>query len=122
VSRPETPTGVPADAPRQGADVDHDLIAQADPQRDRYTDADLYGQIDKSQQRIPWWLGIMVGVVILFAVVLNAPFLGGRGMTPLDGLMDGSGPILDVGMLMALVYVGGGFALIFWFTWKRKGS
>jgi len=113
----------PEGAPRPGADVDHDLIAQADAEGDRYTDADLYNQIDRSQRRIPWWLGIMVGIVILFAVVLNAPFLGGRGATPLDGLTGGgSGPLLDVGMLMALVYVGGGFAVIFWYTWKRKGS
>lgn len=102
-------------------DVDHDLIAQAD--GDRFSDADLYRQIDKSQRRIPWWLAIMVGIVIVFAVVLNAPFLAGSGTHPLAHLTDGGGgPILDIGMLMALLYVGGGFAVIFWFTWKRGGS
>lgn len=28
--------------------------APPDPSRDLFTDADLYTQIDKSQQRIPW--------------------------------------------------------------------
>jgi len=103
-----------------GGDVDHDLIAQADPQRDRYSDADLYKQIDKSQRRIPWWLMVMVGVVILMAVVLNAPFLVGQGGNPLANLFSGrSGPFLDTGMVMALIYVGGGFAVIFWYTFRR---
>lgn len=108
-------------APRQ--DVDHDLIAQAeDPYRDRYTDKQIYGQIHKSQNRIPWWLVIMVGVVILFAVVLNAPFLTGSGGHPLAHLLGREGLLLDSGMLMALVYVGGGFAVIFWYTCRRGGS
>lgn len=107
-------------APHQ--DVDHDLIAQAeDPYRDRFTDKQVYAQIHKSQRRIPWWLVIMVGVVILFSVVLNAPFLTGSGGHPLSHLF-GDGPVLDVGMIMALVYVGGGFAAIFWYTCRRGGS
>lgn len=106
-----------------GYDVDHDLIAQADPQRDRYSDADLYNQIQRSQRRIPWWIVIMVGIVILFAVVLNAPFLTtGGGGNPLANLTAGHGPILDVGMVMALLYVGVGFAVIFWYTCRRGGS
>jgi hypothetical protein len=118
VSTPGEKRG-PAGRPGCG-DVDHDLIAQADSQRDRYTDADLYRQIDKSQRRIPWWLVIMVGVVVLMAVVLNAPFLVGRGGNPLANLFSGhSGPILDTGMVMALIYVGGGFAVIFWYTFRR---
>ncbi len=107
---------------RGSVDVDHDLIAQADASRDRYTDKDLYGQIDKSQRNIPWWLVVMVGVVILLAVVLNAPFLGEQGGHPLSRIGGGDGAFLDVGMVMALVYVGGGFAAIFWFTCARKGS
>lgn len=111
-------------APRRGIQhVDHDLIAQAeDPYRDRYTDAQLYGQVHKSQRRIPWWLAIMVGVVILFAIVLNAPFLGQTGGGLLERLTGGDGPLLDMGMLMALIYVGGGFAVIFWYTSRRGGS
>jgi len=94
--------------------------APPDPSRDLFTDADLYNQIDKSQHRIPWWLVIMVGIVILLAVVLNAPFLTGRGGHLLAHLMEGgSGSFLDVGMIMALVYVGGGFAVIFWYTCRR---
>lgn len=100
--------------------MDHDLIAQADPYRDRFTDADLYGQIEKSQRRIPWWLVVMVGIVVLLAVVLNAPFLVRGGGNPLEVLLGGgSGALIDPGMLMALVYVGGGFAVIFWFTCRR---
>jgi len=91
-----------------------------DPSRDLFSDADLYTQIDKSQHRIPWWLVIMVAIVILLSVVLNAPFLTGRGGNPLTHLMGGgSGSFLDVGMIMALVYVGGGFAVIFWYTCRR---
>jgi len=116
-------SGAPEDggaSPRQ--DVDHDLIAQAeDPYGDRYSDKQIYGQIHKSQRRIPWWLVIMVGVVILFSVVLNAPFLTGSGGHPLSHLF-GDGPVLDVGMLMALIYVGGGFVAIFWYTFRRGGS
>jgi hypothetical protein len=106
-------------------DVDHDLIAMAD--GDRYTDADLYNQIDKSQRKIPWWLLVMIGVVLLLAVVLNAPFLKGQGATGMADVAqaaqaaDGEG-FVDVGMLMALVYVGGGFAFIYWYTCVRKGS
>lgn len=108
--------------PTSHQDVDHDLIAQAeDPYRDRYTDKQIYSQIHKSQRRIPWWLVIMVGVVILFSVVLNAPFLTGSGGHPLAHLT-GDGPVLDLGMIMALVYVGGGFAVIFWYTCRRGGS
>jgi hypothetical protein len=94
-----------------------------DPSRDRFTDADLYTQIDKSQRRIPWWLVIMVGIVILLSVVLNAPFLTGHGGNPLSHFtLTGPGSFLDPGMIMALVYVGGGFAIIFWFTCRRGGS
>jgi len=108
-------------APHQ--DVDHDLIAQAqDPYRDGFTDKQIYSQIHKSQNRIPWWLVIMVAVVILFAVVLNAPFLTGSGGHPLAHLLGRDGPLLDPGMVMALVYVGGGFAVIFWYTCRRGGS
>jgi hypothetical protein len=104
-------------------DVDHDLIAQAqDPYRDGFTDAQIYTQIHRSQRRIPWWLVIMVAVVILFSVVLNAPFLGRSGGSLLDRLTGADGPFLDVGMVMALVYVGGGFAVIFWYTCRRGGS
>ncbi len=103
-------------------DVDHDLIAQAeDPYRDRYTDKQIYNQIHKSQRNIPWWLVIMVGVVILFSVVLNAPFLTRSGGLPLSHLF-GDGAYVDTGMLMALLYVGGGFAVIFWYTFRRGGS
>lgn len=106
---------------RQGADVDHDLIAMAD--GDRFTDADLYNQIDKSQRSTPWWLWVMVGVVLLLAVVLNAPFLKGHGGDVLGTLSSGGdGHFLDIGMVMALLYVGGGFAVLFWYTWMRKRS
>ncbi|MFQ5508064.1 MAG: hypothetical protein ACE5FN_01870 [Leptospirillia bacterium] len=110
-----------------GGDVDHDLIAQVDAQGDahgdRYSDADLYRQIEKSQRNIPWWLVVMVGVVMLMAVALNAPFLGDRGSTPAELLTGAaSGGFLDIGMLLALFYVGGGFIVIFWFTFSRKGS
>jgi hypothetical protein len=98
-------------------------LSPEDPSRDRFSDADLYTQIDKSQHRIPWWLVIMVAIVILLAVVLNAPFLTGRGGNPLAHLFEGgSGSFLDPGMIMALIYVGGGFAAIFWFTCRRGGS
>ncbi|MBI5137790.1 MAG: hypothetical protein HZA24_10730 [Nitrospirae bacterium] len=108
-------------AERQGGDVDHDLIAVAE--GDRFTDADLYGQIDKSQRRTPWWLWVMVGVVLLLAVVLNAPFLTGHGGDVVGALSrGGDGPFLDGGMVAGLLYVGGGFAFLFWFTWMRKGS
>ena len=108
-------------------DVDHDLIAQAeapagDPYRDRFTDAQIYSQIHKSQRRIPWWLVIMVAVVILFSVVLNAPFLTTSSGSLMDRLTGADGPLLDWGMVMALVYVGGGFAVIFWYTCRRGGS
>lgn len=107
-------------------DVDHDLIAHADPYRDRFSDADLYGQIEKSQKRIPWWLVVMVGFVMLLAVALNAPFLGGEGgghpLSRLGGGAPASGGFLDMGMLAALIYVGGGFLAIFWYTCARKGS
>lgn len=109
---------------RGGLDVDHDLIAQADPYRDRYDDADLYNQIDRSQASIPWWLVVMLALVMLLAVVLNAPFLTGGGGNPLERLAAGSRgeSFLDGGMLAALIYVGGGFALIFWYTWRRRSG
>jgi len=110
--------------------VDHDLIAQAeDPYRDRYSDADLYKQIHKSQRRIPWWLTVMIGIVILLAIALNAPFLsegGGGLMSWLTGKAQpqaaGSESFFDFGMLAALFYVGGGFVVIYWFTCWRKGA
>ncbi len=106
-----------------GGDVDHDLIAQADPSRDRFTDADLYGQIDKSQHSIPWWLVVMLVVVMALAVALNAPFLGLEGGHPLANLSARQGgSFLDGGMIAALLYVGGGFLVIFWYTCMRKGS
>ncbi len=101
-------------------DVDHDLIAMAD--GDRFSDADLYGQIDKSQRRTPWWLWVMVAVVLVLAVALNAPFLKGNEGNALNALSNPEGSFLDAGMVAALVYVGGGFAVLFWFTWMRKGS
>lgn len=108
---------------RARQDVDHDLIAQAeDPYRDGFTDKQIYSQIHRSQRRIPWWLAIMVGVVILFAIVLNAPFLETTGGSLVDRLTGRGGPLIDGGMLMALIYVGGGFAAIFWFTSRRGGS
>jgi hypothetical protein len=116
----DTPTD---GGPASRQDVDHDLIAQAeDPYGDRYTDKQIYSQIDESQNRIPWWLVIMVGVVIVFAVLLNAPFLTGSGGHPLAHLLGRDGPLLDTGMVMALLYVGGGFAVIFWYTCRRGGS
>ena len=106
------------------SDVDHDLIAMAD--GDRYTDADLYNQIHKSQRKIPWWLLVMIGVVLLLAVVLNAPFLKGQGTTSLVDVAQvvqvADSGFADIGMLLALIYVGGGFAFIYWYTCIRKGS
>ncbi len=96
-----------------GGDVDHDLIAMANGYGDRYADSDLYKQIDKSQARTPWWLWVMVGVVMVLAVALNAPFLKGAA---------GAHGFLDWGMLAALFYVGGGFVFLFWYTWMRKRS
>ncbi|MDH5525876.1 MAG: hypothetical protein OEY97_01045 [Nitrospirota bacterium] len=111
-------------APRGGLDVDHDLIAQADPYQDRFEDADLYNRIESSQRNIPWWLAVMVGMVMLLAVMLNAPFLTGGGGNPLERLAAGAGggSFLDGGMLAALLYVGGGFVVIFWYTWRRRGG
>jgi len=111
-------------APHTGGDVDHDLIAMAE--GDRFSDADLYRQINKSQHKIPWWLMVMVGIVLLLAVVMNAPFLKGKGATSVadvaQAAQGASGGFVDIGMLMALIYVGGGFAFIYWYTCMRKGS
>ncbi|MDH4229060.1 MAG: hypothetical protein OEW11_04830 [Nitrospirota bacterium] len=116
--------GTQGEPRRGGLDVDHDLIAQVDASRDRYQDSDLYQQIHRSQRTIPWWLVVMLAVVVLLAVALNAPFLTGGGANPMEKLAGGhgSGSFLDMGMALALLYVGGGFAVIFWFTWRRKES
>jgi len=108
---------------QQGGDVDHDLISQMDAYGDRYDDADLYQQIQQSQRKIPWWLVVMVGIVILLSIVLNAPFLGGREGDPLALLKGGvDSGFFDFGMIAALIYVGLGFLVIFWFTCWRKGA
>ncbi len=97
--------------------------SRADGFGDHFTDADIYGQIDQSQRKMPWWLVLMVGVVILLAVVLNAPFLGGKGGDPMALVSGtGSGSFLDAGMIAALLYVGLGFCAIFWYTCWRKGA
>ncbi len=101
-------------------DVDHDLIAMAD--GDRFSNADLYTQIEKSQKQIPWWLWVMVAVVMVLAVALNAPFLKGNEGNALNALSNPDGSFLDMGMVAALLYVGGGFAALFWYTWMRKRS
>jgi len=83
-------------------------------------DHELYEGIERSQAPIPYWLIVLVLIVIGVALVLSLPFWGDRTHNP--GTFFNAAnqrPGWDWGTVGVILYMGVGFGIIYWVTMKR---